>query len=463
MSILYDTLKLLQLISKYRILDTTVKANSSLLSYALYNLCIIIFYPPNIFLSTRPLKGDQVIQVCKSLGPIYVKFAQAISTRPDVFGEKACALLQTVQDKLNPFAFEIVAETIRKELGRNLEEIFADFDPVSFAAASVAQVHKARLHSGQSVAVKVLRPKIKERYAKDLKTLRFIAKILLFLLPTWQKFKIQEILSVFNDTMLLELNLKIEAAHCSELQANCAKDTNIYIPYVYWALTTESILVSQWVEGISIYDIEKINSAGLDAAALSRQVAVMFFNQTYRDGFFHADLHPGNIFLTYDGKIALVDFGIMGRLSQQDRLTVAQILHALLNRNYMRVAQLHAAAGYIPKTTDLSLFALHCRAICEPIVGLALKDVSINNILGQLFAVIQKFGLEIQPQLIMLQKSMIIIEGIGKILDPNINMWHIAAPWMEKWATKNLTIEAKLYKLLKRFKESSFYSQFDII
>jgi ubiquinone biosynthesis protein len=463
MSIFYDTLRLLQVASKYRVLDDIVKANCSILNYVLYNLCIIIFYPLNIFRNKCALNDEAIIQVCKSLGPIYIKFAQTISTRPDIFGEKTCALLQSLQDKLDPFDFAIVAEIIQKELNRRLEEVFVSFEQKSFAAASVAQVHKAKLHCGQNVAVKILRPKIKERYSRDLKTLRFIAGIFSFFAPSLQKFKIQEILSIFNNSMLLELNLKIEAAHCSEMQNNSTKDTNIFIPNIYWSFTTENILVSQWIDGISIYDTCKISALGFDAASLSRQVAIMFFNQTYRDGFFHADLHPGNIFLTYDGRIALVDFGIMGRLSDIDRLTVAQILHAFLNRDYMRVARICIAAKYIPKNTDLSLFSVHCRAICEPIVGLALKDVSIQKILGQLFVVIEEFGLEIQPQLIMLQKSMVIIEGIGKILDPDINMWHLASPWMEKWATKNISIEAKLCKLFAKLKESSFYRQFDII
>ena len=463
MNTLYDALKLLYLISKYRILDTIVKNRCNLLNYVLYKLFIVVFYPLNIFLNKHKLSQDKVVAVCKSLGPIYIKFAQTISTRPDLFGKESCSILQNLQDKLDPFDFEIVAKVIKKELDKNLEDIFAKFDQASIAAASVAQVHRAKLHSGENVAVKILRPQIKERYAKDLKTLRFITKVLTFFVPSLQKFKLQEILSVFDDTMLLELNLKMEAAHCSELQDNSLEDKNVYIPKIYWTFTTENILVTEWIDGISIYDIDKISSLGFDATALSRQVAVMFFNQTYRDGFFHADLHPGNIFLTYDGRIALVDFGIMGRLSDKDRLAVAQILHALLSRNYMQVAQIHVAAGYIPNTTNLSLFAVHCRAICEPIIGLALKDVSINKILSQLFAVIQNFGLEIQPQLIMLQKSMIIIEGIGKILDPDINMWHLAYPWMEKWATKNLSIEARLLKLFKKFKASDFYRQFDII
>jgi ubiquinone biosynthesis protein len=451
MNQLLEVFRLFYLLSKYRALDDIVKSNCNFFIVALYNCLTMLFYPANLFYQKKPITGECFLELCKKLGPIYIKFGQTLSTRPDLIGADLCDSLQKLQDKLEPFSFETVKMIIQKELGKNLEEVFAEFETEAIAAASVAQVHKAKLLSGQIVAVKILRPGIQKKYQQDLKTLSFLARIFLVIFPKLKKLKIKEIIQIFDDSMKLELNLRIEAANCSEITDNFSKDSDIYLPQIHWNITTENILVIEWIDGISIYNTEKLKSLGFDVKLLSQQVALMFFKQTYQDGFFHADLHPGNIFVTLDGKIALVDFGIMGRLSDKDRFAVARILHAFLTKNYMQVAQIHLQAGYIPQDTNLAVFAQHCRAICEPIIGLALKDVSINKILGQLFKVINDFGLEIQPQLILLQKSMVLIEGIGKTLNPDINMWKLAYPWMEQWAIKNISFEAKLIHKFKEF------------
>lgn len=446
MKTFWGFLRLVYVISKYRIFDDFVKAKSSLITRFFYRTLVIIFCP---------LKSSgNLIDALKELGPIYIKFGQTLSTRPDIIGQKACEDLRELQDRLDPFPFEELKQIFYQETGKTLEEVFSSFQQESVAAASVAQAHKAVLHCGGVVAVKVLRPDIKAKCTQDLKILNFLVRIILRSYPKTNNFKLLEVLKIFEDSMKMELNLRMEGANSSELKDNLSHDARIYIPPVYWDLTTEKVLVTKWVDGISIYDARSIRAAGLDPIEISKRVAIMFFEQTYRDGFFHADMHPGNIFVTSEGQIALVDFGIMGRLATRDRISVAQILQGFLRRDYMQVAKVHLKAGYIPKDTDLALFAGYCRSICEPIVGLALKDVAISKILGQLFQVIQEFGLDIQPQLILLQKSMILIEGVGKILNPDINMWELAYPWMEKWTIKNLGFEAKIVSFISKIKQS---------
>jgi len=442
----WGLLRLVHVISKYRIFDEFIKAKGSIVTRFFHRILVIVFCPIR--------SSGKLVDALKELGPIYIKFGQTLSTRPDIIGQKACQDLKDLQDRLDPFPFEELKQTFYKETGKILDEVFTDFDKQSVAAASVAQVHKAVLCSGEVVAVKVLRPGIKIRCHQDLRILNFLVRIISRLYPKTNNFKFLEVLKIFEDSMKMELNLRMEAANSSELKDNLSSDIGIYIPPVHWDLTTEKVLVTKWVDGISIYDVEAIKAKGLDPIKISERVAIMFFEQTYRDGFFHADMHPGNIFVTLEGQIALVDFGIMGRISPKDRVSVAQILQGFLRRDYMQVAKVHLKAGYIPKDTDLALFAGYCRSICEPIVGLALKDVSISKILAQLFQVIQEFGLDIQPQLILLQKSMILIEGVGKILNPDINMWELAYPWMEKWTIQNLGFEARIVKFISKIKQS---------
>ena len=448
-------IKIIYLISKYRVLDLLiVKTNYAV--KILYRLVITIFYPYNILCYHTEISGQKLLEFFKQLGPIYIKFGQTISTRPDIIGQDFASNLRGLQDRLDPFSFEVISDILERCWGADIKSICTYIDQQPIASASVAQVHKAKLICGSQVAVKVLRPKIHQRYSQDLTILRQIANLLNKIMPQLIKFKITEIIEIFDQNMQLELNLLMEAANCSELQDNLIKDHDVILPKVYWHLTTSNVLVTQWIDGISIYNTAELTAKNIDTKLLATKMAVMFFNQTYRDGFFHADLHPGNIFVTNEGRIALIDFGIMGRLPDIDRLAVAQILHNLLKRDYIAVAKVHIKAGYIPKETNLMLFAQYCRSVCEPIAGLALKDVCISKILAQMFQIIEIFSLQIQPQLVMLQKSMVIIEGIGKTLDPDINMWQLAYPWMEEWAIKNISIEARIVAKLKQFIASSF-------
>lgn len=386
----------------------------------------------------------------QKLGPIYIKLGQTLSTRPDLIGHDVANSLKDLQDKLPAFDANEAIHVIEMEFCRAIHMIFSKFDNEPVAAASIAQVHKAWLHNGTAVAVKIIRPTIKEEYTKNIRFFYFIAGILEKYHPRWKPI---EITRIFDVTMQRELDFMLEAASLSEMRDNFNGDESVYIPEVYWEATSSKVLTTSWVEGASIYNRDVVIAFGIDPIALSKKVAIMFFNQSYRDGFFHADMHPGNIFIMQDGRIALIDFGIVGRLSDNDRFAVAEILFGIVKRNYMAVAKTYLRAGYIPQTTDIFLFAQYCRAICEPIAGLPLKDVSLARIIEQLCGLTETFGMSAQPQLLLLQKSMIILEGIGKSLDNDINMWKLAEPWIKKWAAKNISPEAKFIRFIKKLIE----------
>lgn len=384
------------------------------------------------------------------LGPIYIKLGQTLSTRPDIIGDEFASHLRNLQDKLPPFSYEIAQNNIESSFSKSIEEIFSEFDKTPVAAASISQVHKATLHNGNKVAIKILRPEIYKLYSRDIKLLYFLARLGKYISQDAERLKLFDIVKSFENIMHQELDFMLEAASSSEMHDNAKNDDNIVIPKVYWEFTKSNILTTDWIDGISIYDKEAIEKTGLNAVDIATKIAVMFFNQAYRDGVFHADLHPGNIMVCPDGRIALVDFGIIGRLAEKDRLAIAEILYAFIKHDYIRVAEIHVEAGYIPANTDIALFAQSCRAIGESIVGMSAKDVSVGKLLSQLFKMTKIFGMETQPQLLMIQKTTVIVEGIGRMLDPNINLWKLAEPWIKKWAIKNISPEAKILRIAKK-------------
>ena len=394
--------------------------------------------------------GNRLVNCLYNLGPIYVKFGQTLSTRPDIIGEEMANNLRQLQDSLPPFAFSKVREIIEASFGKKLEEIFMEFDEAPIAAASISQVHKGVLHNGDRVAIKVLRPEVNKLYSRDIKLLHFLARISKYFMNDTSRLKPFEIVKSFEDTMHQELDFMLEAASASEMRDNAKNDKDILIPKVYWEATSADILTTEWIDGISIYDKPALQKAGLNIVDISAKIAGMFFGQAYRDGFFHADLHPGNVLVCKDGRIALVDFGIVGRLPEKDRLAVAEILHAFLKRDYLRVAQIHIDVGYVPRNTDLTLFSQSCRAIGEPIVGMSAQEISVGKLLTQLFKMTKTFGMETQPQLLMIQKTTVVVEGIGRMLNPDMNLWKLAEPWIKKWAIKNISPEAKLLRIAQR-------------
>ncbi len=448
--IIIKVLRIIAIVSRYQILTHAGELDIPLKGRIVARLLELVFYPIGLFKKPSNDFGHRLARCLRKLGPIYIKLGQTLSTRPDLVGVKVANELKYLQDRLPPFSGEVAKNIIGNSLGRNTEELFQEFDIEPVAAGSISQVHKAKLYSGEAVAVKVLRPDIYKKYSNDIKLLYTLARISNKIFKKTRRLKPVEVIELFEATMKQELNLKLEAAAASELADNFALDREVYIPKIYWQYTTDEVLTLEWVDGTSIYDTKKLVEIGLDPLEISKKIAIMFFNQAYRDGFFHADLHPGNIFVQDSGTIVLIDFGIMGRLKERDRLAVAEILAAFLNRNYKEVADIHIRVGYVPKKTDPYVFAQSCRAVCEPIIGLPIKDVSIGKLLLQLFKITEDFGMETQAQLLLLQKTMVIVEGIGQSLNPNINMWELAEPWIKKWGAKNISPEAKILRVLKK-------------
>lgn len=448
--IIINLLRVLAIISRQQILTNAGEIKLPLRVKIIANCLELIFYPLGLIKKPTKNFGYRLTSCFEKLGPIYIKFGQTLSTRPDLVSHEVAKNLQYLQDALPPFSSELAKQIIYSTFAQTTEQLFSSFEDVPVAAASISQVHKAKTKTGEDIAIKILRPNIHNKYNDDIKLLYFLAKLITKITAKFNRLRLIQVVKLFEQTMYSELDLRLEAAAISEMADNLKFDQEIYIPKVYWQLTSENIMTTEWVEGISIYDTTKIIEQGLNPSELAAKIAVMFFNQAYRDGFFHADLHPGNILVKPDGKIALLDFGIMGRLSEQDRLAIAEILFGFLSRDYKLVANVHLQAGYIPKNTNLYLFAQSCRAVCEPIIGLAIKDISIGKLLAQLFKVTKDFGMETQPQLLLLQKTMVVVEGIGQSLDHEINMWQLAEPWITRWAAKNLSPEAKFLRFMKK-------------
>lgn len=448
-SLLLNFLHILRVVSKQQILTYpgTIKLPSRLRIIGW--MITIIVYPIGLFKLPKDDFGMRLTNCFKKLGPVYIKFGQTLSTRPDLIGVKITNYLQSLQDKLPPFSSDIARQIIEESFGQSVDKLFSAFEDIPVAAASISQVHKARLKSGELVAVKILRPEIHHTYNKDIKLLYILARLVARISTKLKRLRLVAVMDVFNATMKFELDLRLEAAAASELFDNFQNDVDIYIPKIYWQLTHEYIITTEWVDGTSIYARDKLIEQGLDPAKIAQKFAIMFFNQVYRDGFFHADLHPGNIIVRSDGSIVLLDFGIMGRLPDKDRMAIAESLFGFLSKNYKLVALVHLRVGYIDKNTDLDLFAQACRAVSEPIIGYAVKNISIGKLLAQLFKITEDFGMEVQPQLLLLQKTIVVVEGVGQQLDPEINMWQLIEPWIKKWAAKNLSPEAKVIRLLK--------------
>ena len=400
----------------------------------------LFFWPLELFALPRIMdsKGVRFRRLLAHLGPTFIKFGQLLSARSDIVGEKLSCELSFLQDKLPSFSYRKVCHIIKKETGSTIENNFSYFAKEPVAAASIAQVHKAKTKLGDDVAVKILRPSIKKKFLSEVRLLYYMA-IILNCFQRLKRLKLLEVVKLFEQTVEKELNLCFEAAQCSKLAENLHNNKNIIIPQIYWELTSEKIMVSEWVEGVKINQLQGKKE---DLKMLGDNLVLCYYEQAYRDGYFHADMHPGNILITADYKIALIDFGIMGYLAKKDRIAVAQIVYGFIKRDYDLVAKIHKMAGYIPKAANITEFSLACRAIGEPIFGKNAKDISISKLMTQLFIITEKFGMQTQPQLLLLQKTLLLIEGVGLTLNPELNMWSLGEPFMTKWAKDNLSHKA---------------------
>jgi ubiquinone biosynthesis protein len=394
--------------------------------------------------ATAARPGERLAAALSELGPSFIKLGQLLSTRADLLGEEITLDLALLQDRLPPFPGAEARALIEVEFGAPLDSLFAVFDETAIAAASIAQVHFAVTGEGSEVAVKVLRPGIARAFARDLDLFLWLAHLIERTQPALRRLKPVEVVQTLAQSVELEMDLRFEAAAASELAENFAGDPGFRVPQVDWQRTGRTVLTTERVTGIRVDDKEALVAAGHSIADLLRNAAGAFFKQVFRDGFFHADLHPGNMFVASDGALAVVDFGIMGRLDRQTRYYLADMLIGFLSGDYRRVAEVHFDAGYVPRRRSLDAFTQACRSIGEPILGRPLHEISIARLLAQLFRVTEQFEMETQPQLLLLQKTMVLVEGVGRRLDPTVNIWSLARPLVEEWARDNRGPEARL-------------------
>lgn len=388
--------------------------------------------------------GERLARAFQDMGPSFIKVGQMLSTRSDLLGEEMAADLSHLQDKLPPFSTDEAKAAIEAEFGQPIEELFEHFDDEPVAAASIAQVHFAVTADGEEVAVKVLRPNIEAAFEDDLELFFWGARLLERTRPELKRLKPVETVRTMARSVEIEMDLRFEAAAADELRANFVGDKSIFIPAIDWLRTGQRVLTTERVHGIPFSDVDAIRKAGHDTHAILKKTAETFFHQAFRDGFFHADLHPGNLFVLPDGAVAIVDFGIMGRLDRDSRKHLAEMLLGFMTRDFRRAAEVHFEAGWIGAHQSVDEFTQACRSIAEPILDRPQNEISIARLLGQLFQVTETFEMETQPQLLLLQKTMLVAEGTGRNLAPDANMWVIARPLIEDWMRANLGPEARI-------------------
>ncbi len=372
------------------------------------------------------------------LGPSYVKFGQFLATRPDIVGVEVARDLEILQDRMAPFPQEEAVATVEASIGRPLDHVFASFGP-AVAAASIAQVHQAIARDdGRALAIKVVRPGVRERFARDLQAMRFAARLAERHLPDAKRLRPTEIVETLARSVAVEIDLRLEAAALSELAENTADDADFRVPKPDWELTGRDVLATEWIDAIPLHRLDQIDAAGHDRAALARTVIQSFLRQAIRDGFFHADMHPGNLMVDPDGRLVAVDTGIMGRLGMKERRFLAEILLGFILRDYRRVARVHFEAGYVPARHSVEDFAQAIRAIGEPIHNRRADEISMARLLTLLFEITALFDMTTRSELVMLQKTMVVVEGVARKLDPRLDIWAASEPVVRHWIERNL-------------------------
>ncbi len=394
-------------------------------------------------------RGRRLREALEELGPVFVKFGQVLSTRPDLLPADIATELVRLQDEVPPFPGDEARAIIERAYGDSLDHRFLSFETEPAASASVAQVHFAELPDGSQVVVKVLRPGVQQIIERDLKLLHALADLANLYWPEAQRLKPKEIVADYDRTIHNELDLMREAANASQLKANFAGSDLIYVPKIYWEHTRRNVMVMERIHGIPIRCIEEIKAAGIDLKKLAHDGVDIFFTQAFRDGFFHADMHPGNIFVSTEGQYRAVDFGIMGTLSAADKRYLAENLLAFFERDYRRVADAHLRAGWVPPGTSVDDFESAIRTVCEPIFARPIAEISFGGFLIDLFRVAHRFQMPVQPQLVLLQKTLLNIEGLGRQLYPQLDLWETAKPFLEKWTREQIGPKAAM-RTLKR-------------
>lgn len=400
----------------------------------------ISYLNPLSFLKQSKTRGESIRLGLESLGPIFVKFGQILSTRQDLLPADIVAELSKLQDQVPPFPGKKAVARIERSLGKSIHDVFSEFDETPLASASVAQVHAAKLHDDSDVIVKVLRPNIKKIIRSDIALLYLVARLTQGLWSQGKRLRPVELVAEFEQTILHELDLMREAANASQLRRNFKDSTIMYVPKVYWSYTTSDIMVMERIHGVPISDIDELKAKNTNMKTLAERGVTIFFTQVFRDSFFHADMHPGNLFVDVadpeDPRYLGVDFGIMGTLGPEDQHYLAENILAFFHRDYRRIAVLHIESGWVSPDTRIDQFESAIRTVSEPIFEKPLSEFSFGQLLLKLFQTAEQFNMVIQPQLMLLQKTLFNIEGLGRSLYPDLDLWETAKPFMEEWATK---------------------------
>jgi ubiquinone biosynthesis protein len=416
-------------------------------------LRFLFFLSPGVWFERRRVasRAARLRLALEELGPIFVKFGQAVSTRRDLLPPDIADELAKLQDRVPPFPGATARALIERAYGRPLAQVFAGFDESPLAAASIAQVHAARLPGGAEVVVKVLRPGMREVIERDLEVLHALAELAQRYARDARRLRPRELVAEYQKTILDELDLMREAANASQLKRNFAGSDLLYVPEVYWDYCRNDVMVMERIHGVPISDLARLKAAGTDIAQLAENGVRIFFTQVFRHNFFHADMHPGNIFVLIDDprrpRYAAVDFGIVGTLDPRDQHYLAENFLAVFDRDYRRVAQLHLQSGWVPAGTRVDEMESAVRTVCEPIFDRPLKDISFGRILLRLFEISRRFDMQIQPQLLLLQKTLLNIEGLGRELYPELDIWSTASPILREWMRERVSVRALLHDL----------------
>ena len=417
---------ILDIISKFQKPPIAIKILFKILSFS-------FFQKKNV--DTKFDEGERLSNSLESMGTTFIKLGQFLATRPDIIGEELSKKLENLQDKLPPFSLIKAKEIIKNDLGNDTYNSIIDLsEPV--AAASIAQVHKAQINDNgtiKDVAIKILRPDIKRIFNEEIDAMMLFAFFVESLIKKTKRLKLVEVVFLLKEITNLEMDLRFEAAAANEYAENTKNDVGFRVPQIYWNFTSENVMTLDWVDGISIRETEELKKRNFNIDKISEDIIQNFLRHAVRDGFFHADMHQGNIFIDTNGHIVPIDFGIMGRLDKMSKRFLAEILFGFIQRDYRKVAEVHLLAGLVPKQVPIDDLAQALRSIGEPIFGQAVKDISGGKLLKQLFDVTEKFNMQTQPQLLMLQKTMVVVEGVARKLNPNTNIWTTSKPVLEDW------------------------------
>ena len=398
-------------------------------------------------------KTNRLSAALSALGPSYVKLGQFLATRPDVVGPHLALDLENLQDKMTPFPQAEAERIVETDIGKPIAQLFSSFGP-PVAAASIAQVHQAVLaDSGKTVAVKVLRPGVERRFRVDLNAFFFAARLAEKFSAEARRLRLTEVVDTLARSVAMEMDLRLEAAAMSEMAENTRNDPDFRVPVVDWNMTGKDVLTLEWIDGTPLSDRAALVDKGFDLPRLGRALIQSFLRQAMRDGFFHADMHPGNLFVDDNGQLVAVDFGIMGRLGGKERRFLAEILYGFINRDYRRTAQVHFDAGYVPRHHSVDAFAQAIRAIGEPIHNRTAEDISMARLLMLLFEVTGLFDMRTRPELILLQKTMVVVEGVARTLDPRLDMWKVADPVVREWIERHLGVSGRIEEVTEGARE----------